>query len=311
MRSERAARGRRSRTAAAGVVLLVVGSLLLASAGAYYGYGLYASSRLDDLAFSAEDFRPSQPSPAGSVSDAEEFYPPPLLPHVERTFPDSPPGWHDQTNGTRVRPADPAFPLSAYVSIYPGLQLHPKYWDQPLWAGTDVVPDPGLPEGYRRLTRFDLMRSNEALGGAKRIRIPVINVDSTVKELRILDLGDSRAYETPNNVVGHIPETSNPGQTGTGWYFGHLESPIRGEGNVFRRLPEIGRHIENGDPVYISLVSDDGEFLYRVTAGNVVHQDELALYVSDEAIITLVTCVPKWTYDNRLLVTGRLVGVKI
>ena len=310
MRSGRESPDRRPRSMVAGLALVVIGSLFLASAGAYYGYGLYASSRLDDLAFSAEDFGPSQPSLAGSVSDGEEFYPPPRLPHIERTVPDSPPGWRDQANGTRVQPAEPAFPLSAYVSIYPGLQLHPKYWDQPLWAGSDLTPDPGLPEGYRRLTRFDSMRSNEALAGARRIRIPAINVDSSVDELRILDLGDSRAYETPNNVVGHIPETSNPGQTGNGWYFGHLESPIRGEGSVFRRLPEIGRHIENGDPVYISLVSDDGEFLYRVTAGNVVHQDELALHTSDDAIITLVTCVPKWTYNNRLLVTGRLVGVK-
>jgi LPXTG-site transpeptidase (sortase) family protein len=150
---------------------------------------------------------------------------------------------------------------------------------------------------------------------AVRIAIPAIGVESDVAELAILDLGDSRQYETPKNVVGHIPETANPGESGNGWFFGHLESPIRGEGNVFRRLPEVPgllkEYLETGDgPVYVFLSSPDGEFLYQVTETKVVHRDELALYDSGGPAITLVTCYPRFVYDQRVVVTAKLVGVK-
>ena len=110
--------------------------------------------------------------------------------------------------------------------------------------------------------------------------------------------------------MGHIPETPNPGEGGNGWFFGHLESPFKGEGSVFRRLPEVPELLRNGDPVYVRLEREDIEFLYQVTATQVVHQSELRLYGSREATITLVSCVPRLVYDHRLLVTAKLVGVK-
>ena len=51
-------------------------------------------------------------------------------------------------------------------------------------------------------------------------------------------------------------------------------------------------------------------YLYEVYKTDVVYQDDLRLYDSDQATLTLVTCVPALTYDHRLLVTARLVGVK-
>ena len=199
-----------------------------------------------------------------------------------------------------------------YNTTYPGHRIHPKYWDRPLKAGADdytygVVPiedgflevasDNGLPKG--------------SLSDAVHIRIPSIGVDSEVANLSILDLGDSRQYETPAHVVGRIPETSNPGETGNTWLFGHLESPIRGEGNVFRRLPEIPEILKNGDPVYVTLLNTDGEeFMYQVTSTNVVHRDNLSLYQTEDSTITLVTCVPRLIYDQRLVVSGKLVGVR-
>ncbi len=199
-----------------------------------------------------------------------------------------------------------------YSSIYPGYRIHPKYWDSPLKAGADdyiygVIPredgflevasDNGLPKG--------------SLSDAVHIRIPSIGVDSEVTNLAILDLGDSKEYETPARVVGRIPETSNPGEMGNTWLFGHLESPIRGEGNVFRRLPEIPEILKNGDPVYVTLLNMDGEeFMYQVTSTTVVHRDDLALYNTDDSTITLVTCVPRLIYDQRLVVSGKLVGIR-
>ena len=202
--------------------------------------------------------------------------------------------------------------VSVYNTIYPGHKIHPKYWDRPLTAGTDdytygvirredgfleVSSESGLPKG--------------TLSDAVRVRIPSIDLDSEVTNLAILDLGDSKQYETPAHVVGRIPETSNPGEMGNTWLFGHLESPIRGEGNVFRRLPEIPEILKNGDPVYVTVLNEDGEeFMYQITDTTVMHRDELSLYETDDSTITLVTCVPRLIYDHRVVVSGKLVGIR-
>ena len=151
------------------------------------------------------------------------------------------------------------------------------------------------------------------LGGAEsaaaRIRIPAVHVDSEVKDLEILSLGDSYAWETPKQVVGHIPTTARPGGDGEGWYFGHLESPIKGEGNVFTRLPEIPALLGEGETVYIFVEAGDRSYVYQVYKTDTVYQDDLQITDSGNQDITLVTCVPRFYYDHRLVVTAALVGV--
>ena len=146
-------------------------------------------------------------------------------------------------------------------------------------------------------------------GPATRILIPSIRLDSEVQDLDVVLLADSFAWETPKWVVGHIPSTALPGEQGQGWYFGHLESPIRGEGNVFLRLPQIPELLQDSGPVQIVLESDDRKYLYQVYRTEVVHQDDLRITDSGSDDITLVTCVPRYYYDHRLLVTAALIGV--
>ena len=143
---------------------------------------------------------------------------------------------------------------------------------------------------------------------ATHIRIPAVNVDSEVKDLEVRFLADSYAWETPNKVVGHIPTTAYPGEDGQGWYFGHLESFVRGEGNVFRRLPEIPILVEE-NPIYIFLEAPDRSYLYQVYHAETVDEDDLRITDSGLGDITLVTCVPRFYYDHRLLVVAALVGV--
>ena len=292
----------------AGIALVAVGLLLLTGVGLYYGYGIHARSQLDNLEVSFEG-----PTALPLEATADGFLPvrpPAPLQQAAITQVAAPSDPRPQPKSQPAETEVVPFPVSSYASVSPGFQIHPKYWDQPMWAGTDVRQDLGLPEGYRLVPASD---SSVPLGSgarAQRIRIPAIGLDSEVTELRILDLGDSRAYETPKHVVGHIPVTSNPGQVGNGWFFGHLESPIKGEGDVFRKLPKIPEHLRNGDPVYVSLTSDEGEYLYQVASTRVVHEDDLSLYGSDDASITLVSCVPRLVYDHRLLVTAKLVGIK-
>ncbi len=202
--------------------------------------------------------------------------------------------------------------VSLYGAIYPGHQIHPKYWDNPLTAGSDEYVYGVAPreDGFVRVSSEDGMPKG-TLSDASRILIPSIGIDSKVSNLAILDMGDSKQYETPAHVVGRIPATSNPGEIGNTWLFGHLESPILGEGSVFRKLPEIPEIMKNGDPVYVTLLNqDDEEFIYQITNATVVHRDDLKLSDTDDSTITLVTCVPRLVYDRRLVVSGKLVGVK-
>ena len=206
--------------------------------------------------------------------------------------------------------------VASYNSIYPALALHPKYWRSPATAGSDAYSFGAVmrPDGFLSLSAD----RGEPLGSAPdaaHVAIPSIGVDSAVANLAILDLGDRREYETPDKIVGRIPQKANPGEIGATWLFGHLESPIRGEGDVFRRLPEIPDLLRMGDPVYVEIRNEaDDEYLYQITETKVVHQDDLAprVYGQDapRATITLVACVPRMVYDHRILVIGELVGVK-
>lgn len=266
--------------------LLTLGVVLLAFGLSYYLYSLVARAGLKGLEVEVPRLAASTvfPTPSGSVE-------PETTPSVDLN--------------ALARAWSPA--LNA---LYPGARLQPKDWDTPTWA------EP-LPEDYLAfLEGFQPLLPGEEGGGrslpvARRIQVPIIGVDSEVKELAILDLGDARAYETPKRVVGHIPETADPGEQGRGWYFGHIQSPILGEGSVFRNLPQISGFLREGDPVYVILSTGGGvSYLYEVFKTEVVPQKEIWLEPSEEPLVTLVTCVPEYVYDHRLLVTGRLVGVK-
>jgi LPXTG-site transpeptidase (sortase) family protein len=193
--------------------------------------------------------------------------------------------------------------------VYPGQALSPPFWGNPLAAEEPSSTEASLIQDFRLLDSSMAVPVG-TLSGPTRIFIPSIGVNSKVDSLKILDLGDSRAYETPKHVVGHIPQTANPGEAGSVWLFGHLESPIQGEGNVFSNLPQIPDLLRKGENVYAVVENGQDSYLYRITETKVVHQDDLAMYDTGESTIHLVTCVPRWVYDHRLIVTGQLVGVK-
>ena len=318
---------RRTVSAYAGLTMILAGLITLAAVGTYYAYGIYARSQLQGLTYSVETETPLVPfttvaaSPPELISEAVQvsttgFVRPDVTLALRAPTHSAPTGAASVApfGGGEPGQLSAAFPEASYASIYPGVKLHPKYWASPLWAGTDeftfshgVAAD--LPDGFRVISMSDVLAPR--LGSkTTRITIPSIGVESDIKELKIVNLGDSSAYETPKNTVGHIPESSNPGESGNGWFFGHLESPVKGEGNVFQRLPDIPEQLRNGDDVYVTLENEEGHvYLYKVTATNVVHQNDMRLYGTKGASITLVACVPRLIYDHRILVTADLVGI--
>ena len=212
--------------------------------------------------------------------------------------------------------ADPAETLGAPLAeggapaeqaLYPGALLPARLWAAP--RGTLDLAAPEL-QGFTSVSGDGRPSLSGMMGRAERIAIPALGIDVAVQELAIADLGDSSAYETPKFVVGHIPETPNPGSHGNGWYFGHLESPLGGEGNVFSRLPQVPGLLRDGEDVHVVLISEGREYLYQVSETDIVPEDDIALYQASDARITLVTCFPRLKYDQRLLVTAKLIGIR-
>ena len=282
-----------------GICLIVVGALLLASGGAYYGYAEVARADLGDLNAAVQE-----PATAGVHPVSEPGSAAVRQPVVET-----------RETPVQARVVPIVAPIVAPAAIdseelYPGDALDPRHWSNPLAYEPMSYIEEALLTGFTPVELDDLAYDG-IYPAATRLMVPSIGIDSSVDELEILELGGSRAYETPSNTIGHIPETANAGERGSSWFFGHTESPIGGEGSVFFNLGDIAEKLRNGEEVFI--VADNGgqQFLYRVTSSEVVHQEDLSLYDTGEATIHLVSCVPRWVYDHRLVITGELVAQKI
>ena len=330
---------------ASAVFLLGTGAVLLSAGIAYFIYAHKARAGLDELNFAlaapvetqgpAAVQLPSLPDP---VKVAAPIIPVPVvamdLPIIE-TAPlvdlpafiveAAPPAETDSPVVSPPEPVGPLVPASAISAqrLYPANSIRASYWENPLEYEPASYVESSLIQGFRPVDST-MIAPTGTLASPVGLKIPSIAMDTEVEGLEILDLGDSRAYETPKHVVGHIPESSNPGEAGSVWLFGHLESPIAGEGNVFYNLPKIPDLLRRGEDVYTVVEAGGTDYLYQITEAFVVHADELRLdYGELQAIkpdyahldpgganIHLVACVPRFVYDSRLVVSGQLVGVR-
>ena len=320
-----------------GLFLFIFGAMLLATSGAYYGYAAKARADLDNLNVTLPGAISQMPAASGLSSSglpdssnltgtdpSLELAPesgldlgpaattPRLAPRTGSATGLDPIGEGDAFNAAPAKVSSGA-PAAAFAiasqRLYPGESLLAGSWSNPLSFE---------PADYRELTLLRGFTPIDAgqvppvqsVTPATRIIIPSINVDSAIKELAILDLGGSRAYETPANTVGHIPATANAGEANGSWFFGHTESPTMGEGSVFFNLRDIPDKLRRGEDVYV--VTDNGQrqYLYRVTSSQVVHQRDLRLYETGLATIHLVLCVPRLVYDHRLIISGELIALK-
>jgi len=168
---------------------------------------------------------------------------------------------------------------------------------------------PALPEGFA-LIDFSDENALYAAAAATGISVPALDIQASVVELGIEDLGDRRIYETPDNAAGHIPETPNAGENGGAWYFGHMESPLLGEGSVFRNLDQVPDMLIAGEEVQIIADNGSEQFLYQVTGTRVVHEDDMTLDSAGGPSMHLVACFPRLVYDHRLIVDATLIAKK-
>lgn len=208
----------------------------------------------------------------------------------------------------QVEPPPFRFSSAAIASqqLYPGEALKATYWSDPFEYEPPSYLEASLLKGFQPLNA-NLAAPKGTLTAPARILIPAIGVDSEVEGLQIMNLGDSRAYETPNHVVGHIPEPSNPGEQGSGWFFGHLESPLGGEGNVFYNLPKVPRLLRKGEEVYTIVEAGRTSYLYRMVETEVVHQNDMKQFDAGVAqISTWWSVFLAWSTTTASLLQGSL-----
>ena len=123
-----------------------------------------------------------------------------------------------------------------------------------------------------------------------RMEIPRIGVD------RILVEGISA--EDLKKGPGHYPDAPMPGGQGNMAIAGHRTT----YGAPFYRLDEL----VVGDPIIVS--SPQGQFRYEVTESLVVEPDRVDVVApTPDARLTLVTCTPRFSARQRLIVVAALV----
>ena len=192
-------------------------------------------------------------------------------------------------------------------------EITPLDWSLDLQVDQIIIPKDFIDlKYYDKWTSFYLDKKFLVHGISKlnKIYIPVISVQSALDPLEIKDIGNSNEYETPNKIVGYIPSTLYPEKNNL-WFFGHLESPLHGEGSIFKRLPDIPNLLRSGEDLFIYFDDVDFIYKYKIKSTKVFHKDELTLYDTDSHTITLVTCIPRWIYDHRLVVTAELYSYAI
>lgn len=135
---------------------------------------------------------------------------------------------------------------------------------------------------------------------AQRIAIPSIGLDSKVIDLGTRVESGQLVWETPAHAVGWYRTTALPGQSSNIVMSGHISSPLRGEGSIFRRLPEV----TVGDIVVLE--TDAGQHRYRVVSRAIVSPTAVSVMApTPTETLTLITCYPDLIYSHRLVVQAQ------
>lgn len=290
-----------------GISLIAVGSVLIMAVTVYMLYSIWATSTLDDLI--TED-RSSLQNLFSTKSDSLTS--------------------NALTQNNRLQqitlPSDLEVYLEEFVLIHDG-ERHPlEAYKNPYV----VAPDPALTtknpftgaiassgtvqqlpylDGFYAVDWAMLPRNDRNLVQPNRIEIPAINLDSQISQVEANWIGDRLLWDIPQNIVGYHKGTAQPGAFGNTILSGHISSPIKREGAIFKNLPDIAPLLIEGQPVDVILHTTEARYLYRIIKTDVAEPDDVDLFRPiKEPSLTLITCIPDYIYTHRFLVTGILIG---
>lgn len=147
-----------------------------------------------------------------------------------------------------------------------------------------------------------------AVSPEPRLIIPKINVDVPVVWDARPDHNSQMAAMAKGVAWFGIPgANSKPGQIGNTVLSGHSSSDWLDSGDykfIFARLPQM----QKDDTVYINY--EGTRYTYKITKKEVVKPTDVQalIYDTDKPVLTLITCVPIGTANNRLLVTAEQIS---
>lgn len=317
-------RGRGWRWRVLGVALLALGLGTLGMVAANALYARHADARLDRLvvrprtALPADQLPPEwraaqtgnmaglsqAPAPSGAMFASVSRTRTPLRPSGDEVPMGEPPAVPvPVATPFAPPPAGPSPEASGPPGTVPGPALEA--------AVHEVSQVAGPPRPLARWVDWNtLSRTLGVLPAPTRVAIPAIGLDAPVVEVAIAWDGDQRAWQRAKDSVGHHAGTANPGELGNMVLSGHISSPVRGEGSIFKHLPEVAGLMELGEAVDVHVSTEGLTYIYRLVESVVVEPDDLSVFSpTEEPSITLITCVPDFVYSHRLVIRGLLIKV--
>ena len=250
----------------AGKVLIALGALMFG----FVGYQLWGTGIETELAQRRleDDFDEMLAAAATEPRSA-----PTLADEFDRV--------QSSTSASGDRAASPP-PVTIDASVVSGGDV-----DDSETAGSNVAtsPIPAVPVTEQRFPELD---EGSALA---KLEIPAIGVDDIV----VAGIGVSDLKKGP----GHFPETPLPGQLGNAAIAGHRTT----YGAPFFDVDQL----VVGDELIVTTL--EGRYVYEVSGQKVVDPSAYEVVTTSDptrASLTLVSCDPKWTARNRIIITAVL-----
>jgi len=140
----------------------------------------------------------------------------------------------------------------------------------------------------------DLILEEKILEDLKtNIKISSIDVEGNVYE--------GLDSKTMNIGFWHFPMSQYPGKKGNTVIIGHRYAKLPPEKDTFFNLDKV----KVGDRINVEQVNNS--FTYIVTETKIVEKNDISILQNfDDYRITLVTCTPLWTANQRLVIVAKL-----
>lgn len=159
---------------------------------------------------------------------------------------------------------------------------------------TPPTPNPSPPVEGQTPAKPPAVIDRSRPSFAYRLQIPTLSVNVPIQPG--IDDGDL------NRGAGHYPQTPLPGEKGNAALAGHRT--VKGKPSYFYSLDKL----QAGDPIYV--VYADKQVEFKVEKIFVTDPYDLSvLSATDSSMLTLTTCDPPGTDENRLIVQARLVSI--
>ncbi len=125
-----------------------------------------------------------------------------------------------------------------------------------------------------------------------------LHIESILVEGKIFQGASSKTIDTG---FWHFPLSKFPGQKGNSVIIGHRFQHLPPAKNTFFNLDKVAI----GDSIIIK--HTEGEWKYIVTDIKIVDDNDLSVVRdTDDYRLTVITCTPLWTSQQRLVVTAKL-----